>query len=167
MMSSRETSNTCTIVPLFVTVWSDSTFSFFFFQLLNRYLLNVQSVLGIVFHPKDEIYGSQPQELHRLVRKATCKCMDFTTEQQELQVRDEQRTSGSHRIGLSPSLMHLVSTLTIYSLLTVKLKNVHDKLALFQNWANEKNTGLQVRSECPLLKQKAGIRRQTILSWSM
>lgn len=37
-----------------------------------------------VIHPKDEIYGTQSQEVQRLVRKATCKCMDFIREQQGL-----------------------------------------------------------------------------------
>lgn len=47
---------------------------------------------------------------------------------------DKQRTSGPHRGGpMHPSLMHLVSTVTTLSLLTVKLQNRYDNLTTFQN----------------------------------
>ena len=36
---------------------------------------------GIVLHPTDEIYGTQSQEVQRLVRKPACKCMDLIREQ--------------------------------------------------------------------------------------
>lgn len=62
------------------------------------------------------------------------KHMDYITEEMGLQRSDKQRTSGPHRGGpMHPSLMHLVSTVTTLSLLTVKLQNRYDNLTTFQN----------------------------------
>lgn len=50
-------------------------------------------------------------------------------------------TPGSHSIGLSSDLMHLVSISTLHSLMTIKLKDGYDKLSTFQNWSNKKTLG--------------------------
>ena len=74
----------CTITTLFVIVWSDSTFFSKLSFVQSIFIEWVVCARHCAIHPQDEIHGTQSQEVQRLVRKATCKCMDFNREQQGL-----------------------------------------------------------------------------------